>query len=86
MVEYMKTPLGCAYRRKVELTDLTNLLGDSYESYPLLLQCMPYHHYLLNEDVECWIAQVFREYCDCFELPYSVEAAFLQRSFLHYQA
>jgi hypothetical protein len=47
---------------------------------------MPYHHYLLNEDVECWIAQFFREYCDCSELPYSIEAAFLQRSFLHYQA
>jgi hypothetical protein len=36
--------------------------------------------------VECWIAQFFREYCDCSELPYSIEAAFLQRSFLHYQA
>jgi hypothetical protein len=86
MVEYRKTPLGCVYPRKVELIDLTDLLGDSHESYPLLLQCMPYHHYLLNEDVECWIAQFFREYCDCSELPYSVEAAFLQRSFLHYQA
>jgi hypothetical protein len=56
MVEYMKTSLGCAYRGKVELTDSTDLLGDSHESYPLLLQCMPNHHYLLNKDVECWIA------------------------------
>jgi hypothetical protein len=86
MVEYKKTPLGCAYPRKVELTDLIDLLGDSHKSYPLLLQCMPYHHYLLNEDVECWIAQFFREYCDCSELPYSVKVAFLQRSFLYYQA
>jgi hypothetical protein len=53
MVEYRKTSLGCAYPRKVELTELTDLLGDSHESYPLPVQCMPYHHYLLNEDVEC---------------------------------
>ena len=55
----MKTPLRCAYRKKVELTYLIDLLGDSHESYPLPVQGMPYHHYLLNEDMECWTARFF---------------------------
>jgi hypothetical protein len=37
----MKTPLGCAYPRKVELMDLTDFLGDSHKSYSLAIQCMP---------------------------------------------
>ena len=54
MMEYMKTSPRCVYPKKIELTDLTDLLSNSYKSYPLPVQCMPYHHYLLNENVECW--------------------------------
>jgi hypothetical protein len=60
---YKKTPLEYLFPRVVKLKDLIALFHDSYKSYPLPIQYVPYYHYFLNEG------------CDCSEQPYGVEAA-----------
>ena len=86
LVEYSKTPLKCAYPKRVELMDLIALLDESHKNYLLAIWCMLQHHYLLNAHVECSTVQFLNGQCDCSEQPYGVEIIFSQHFFLHYQA